>query len=295
MLKNISWDTKDKIKVSLLLFLLVEGKIFFESLGSGLITLPLVLLAFAAGVAFTAFLLQNITEKGMKFFSAQGVIIALTVILALGVVISYRFVSRETILILLSASIMVICAQKLYLMPIAIALGAVTVFNVLGSIHDFVGLSCVPAAIGVSCVCLSAEIKQSAIWKKILFAVFELALIALAVKAFYNRRFTISVDSLFFQAWDTIASFFAVIILVVLIVYSIINNKNIIEIFGYIAVAAFGMVSMATEVIYVLPSAMAMFMMLAAVTKEGFTADVAADEAIKLISSKIKNKKKTKK
>ncbi len=294
MLKNISWDTKDKIKISLLIFLAVEGKMLFETVEMGLIRTPVILIALAAGAAFTLFLLFNITEKSVKSLSAQGVFVALTVIFALGALITYKFVSKETLLVLLLASVMAICAKKLYLLPVAVAFGVVTVFNVFGEIHDFIGLSCIPAVIGISCVCLSSEIKQSSVWKKIVFAVLELALTALAVKSFYNRRFTVSLASLFSHVWDTIGAFIAALIFVALIVYSVVNSKNIIEIFGYTAVASFGIVTMAMESVHALSSAMTMFMVLASVSKEGSSADIAAEEALKSIASLSKKSKKRK-
>lgn len=296
MLKNISWDTKDKIKVSLIMIAAVFCKVLFEAFAHGYMSIwHHVVLVLLVAASFAAFLLVNMTEKSFSLFSAQGIIAAVTVFLVLGMVISYRYVSREALIVIMLSSVSLICARKLYLLPITAVIGVVTAFNLIPiEIYDYAALSCVPVAVGASCVCLSEEIKKSAVWKKIVFAAMELIMLVSAVNAFYTRRFTFTFHALGTEMWDSIASFAAIIILLSLTVYAIKNKKHIGEIFGYIAPAAFGAVAMTQDGLHAILSSATMFMMIMTVVKDGSTSETAFENAAKSVAKSVKSKSKKK-
>lgn len=288
MLKNGSKDFKEKIKFLLLLVLVVLSKVFFESIENGITEPKNIILAAAAGFAFSVYIIKVLTKEAFNLFTVQSLFAIITLVLTLGVVISHRLISAYSLCSVLLASVMLLLAQHFYLLPVAAVLSVGIMLLENRPEIQSITMSCVPSVIGISCVCLSEELKKSAVWKKIVFAVSNLIMIASAVKVFYIFRFTVTVHSFVIQIWDSFASFAAIIILAVLAVWAIKTKKSIGEIFGYIVVAAFGIVPTFMEMKYVFVSAMAMFMMLTACAKDGMTADVLFDTAADFLKSKAK-------
>lgn len=288
MLKNISWDTKEKTKVSLILFFAVFSKIFFETLKVGMNQAEDIFIAAAAAIIFVVYFMTAVTDKAFRLCSAQGISVALMVIAVLSIIISFRLISREMLYSVIFSSVMILMAQHFYLLPVAALFGIVILFleNMPGI--QSVLMSGVPAAIGVSCVCLSKQVKDSAIWKKIYFAVVELVMILTAAKAFSSRSNIMVFHNLKTQIWDSAASFAAIILFAALAVFAVKKGRTAGEFFGYIVVAAFGVMPMFMEMKYVLVSAMAMFMTVVVVSKEGNLADIVFDDIVKKICSKKK-------
>ena len=290
MLKNISWDTKDKLKVMLILFLVTLSKMFFESIENGFTSAFQIVLAIVTSLAFAVFIAISVDEKGFGLASAQGFSAAATVAVALGIVMSYRLISRESMYALLFASVMVLLAQRFYLLPVAAALGfVVSLFPNRLDIYS-VAMSGIPAAIGVSCICLSEKIKESPIWEKIVFAVIQLFMIVTASRVFEMHRGIMTFHNVKTQMWDSAVSLVCIIVFIMLAVYFAVKKRNVGEIFGCVAIAAFGIVPITMEMKYVFASAMAMLMALTVVLKEGSAAEMFFDAAVKSVGKKIKKK-----
>lgn len=283
-MKNISGNTKNRIITTVILFLAVAVKIFFDSASNGLLTAELIATAAVTSVAFAAFIAVSFSEKGFNSLSGQSVLGAMAVLLAMGIVISYRLASRETLVFVLMASVAVICAQHFNLLAVAALIGVYAAFEN----YDYAAVSFIPAALGASLICLSAEVKNSAVWKKIVFAALNIVMICAEGYALHMRRYTITFHSLKTQIWDSFGVFAAVIILLALAVYAIIKKRPIGEIFGYVVAAGFGFIPAMMDMTFALSSAAGMFMMLTAAAKNGTAAELASDGAVNAIKSKLK-------
>lgn len=290
MLKDISWDTKEKIKISLILFFALLSKSFFESIENGYVEPVDIILQIAACLAFTAFLITTLTDRGLNLKSAQGVLAVIMVIITLGIVISYRLISEEMLYSVLFSSVMIMLAQKLYLLPVAALLGfAVSLAESMPEIHS-IAISGIPAAVGVSLVYLSDKIKNSALWKKIVFVGIELFMVYTVVSVLETKTGMMTFHNVKTQMWDSVASLAAIIILVALAIFSIVNKRTAGEALGYIAAAVFGVLPITMEMEYAFVSAMSMFMMLVAVAKDGMTADMFFEKTVESVRAKIKKK-----
>ena len=108
----------------------------------------------------------------------------------------------------------------------------------------------------------------------------------------YCRIYTITFHNLKTEIWDSLASVVAIILICAFAVAAIIKRKSVIEIFGYVVLAATGVLPLFMEMKYVLISAMSLFMVLTFASKEGSAAD---DVFNGIIKSSGKNKAKPKK
>lgn len=292
MLKNISKETKENLKIVPVVFLVMLAKIFFETIENGLTSPAEICLSVAAALAFTAYTFSVITEKGFQRISAQSIFVVATLVITLGFVVSYRLISMHVLMAVLFASLMIIFSQRFCTLPVAALLSVLFAVTENRAEINSLAMNCVPAAIGVSLVYLSDKIKGSKAWQKIVLAVAELIMIASAVRVLYVFRFTITFHSFVTQMWDSIASFVAIAVLVILAVISAAKRKTAGEVFGYLSVAVFGVFPTFMDMKFPLVSAMTMFMMLTACAKEGMTADSVYDNAVKSISSKFKKETK---
>lgn len=296
MIKNIAWDTKEK-KISAVIFMfIISCMLFFEVMRSGHIEITDILLVVAAGVLFSLFFISSIEGKWGRIISAQGIISVLTVIVTFGMTVSQNTSSTtECFFVVFFASLLYLLAQNIYLLPVSAIIGAVLALLATKPEMQTVAMSCIPGIIGISFIGFSEKLKDSAIFKKIIFAVSQLVVLASYGYVVYCRRFMISLHSLITQVWDTAASFIAVVILITFAVYAIKNKKSVFEFIGYLVVALTGIIPMFMEMKYAFFSATAMFMVLLVASKEGSLADDVFNDAVKLLDPKNIKKAKTKK
>lgn len=298
MIKNVAWDTKEK-KISAIIFALIfSSLLFFETMRANFIETSYlyILYAAAAGILFSLFFVTNIEGKWNRVFSAQGILSVATVIVTLGMTLSHRMgtTSKEGFFSLLFTSAVVLLAQNFYLLPVTAVIGAVMSSMASKPEIQSLTLSCIPAAIGISCICLSPKLKDSAIWKKIVFVLVQPVLFASFAYTIYCHRFVITFHSLMTEMWDSAASAIAVVVLFALAVFALIKKKSAGEIFGYLAVALMGVVPMLMEMKYVFLSAMGMYMVLHAASKEGSVADEVFNDTVKFLDPRNKKKSKSK-
>ncbi len=283
MMKNIQWDTKTKIKTALVIFIAFFAGILYECLSWEWISLKSVLIQIAASVAVSLFVVFTVQEKGYSLQSSQSVAMAVSVALLMLMVTSRNNFSSEALLMVFFAPVLLICSQVTVLMPAAALIGVYIVLE-----HDGVAVMCLPAAVGASLIYLSSKVKESAAWKKILFAVSEVVLIAAAVYAFCLRRYSLTLHSLITQVWDSIGIFVTIAALIALAVVSVIRKRPVGEIFGYIAGAALSAVPMFMYGAYSLPATAATFMIFPVICQDGLPAGELADKALDAIVSKFK-------
>ncbi len=292
MLKNGMKDFKENIKFLPILAVVMLSKIFFEAIESGMTEPRNIVVEIAAGLVFSFYMITALTRKSFGSFTVQSIFAILTVALLLGVVISYRLISFEVLFTVCFASFVIIASQHFYLLPVAAALSLLISFaDTMPYIQSAV-IICAPAAVAVSCVCLSDELKESAVWKKLVFAAEGLVLFAAAARVLYIFKFTITVHSFVTQIWSSIALLVAAIILLVFAVYAIKSKKSIGEVFGYFVAAAFGVVPAFMDMKYAFLSASVMLMMITLFVREGKTAESLFSSLIKSTASKAKNKAK---
>lgn len=297
MIKNVAWDTKDK-KISAVIFTFIFlGLLFFETMRANYIETSYMYIPFIAvtGILFSLFFITSIEGKWNRIFSAQGLISVATVVVVLGMTISEKTTStKEGLHALFITSIVVLLAQNFYLLPVAAAIGAVISAMAEKPEIQSTAISCIPAAIGVSCICLSEKLKDSAIWKKIIFALIQLVMFASYGYILYSRMYTITLHNLITEVWDSVASLIAVVVLFALVIFGLIKKKTIGEIFGCFALALMGIVPMFMQMKIVFISAMGMYMVLLAASKEGSVADEVFNDTVKLFNPANKKKSKAK-
>lgn len=297
MLKNIAWDTKEKKIAAVVFTAVVCGQLFFETMRVGFNEIWHILIIAAAGVAFSIFFITSIEGKWNRLFSAQGIIAAITIIAALGLAESHE-VSNATIegvYAMLISSVMLLVAQKIYLLPVAAAIGIVMAISDKHPDIQSVTMFSIPAAIALSCVSCSDKFKELAIWEKIIFALSHVVMLAsFGHVIIYLRLHTITLNSFITQVWDSIVSAVAVVILLFLTVATVIKRRSIVQAFGYLLLAILSVIPMFMEMKYALISAMPMFMVLLFASKEGSVADEVFNGIIGLLNPKSKKKSKTK-
>ena len=288
MSKRISSDFKEKLKYFLIIFLVVLGKVFFETLGRGSVDPLVVLLEVLLSLAFSYFIFTAVDLKDFSLTSLQNIFAIIMIIFTLGVMISYRFISFGMFFAVLLSSVMVLLAQRFYLVPIAVSVAFFISLLDGKSYLQSNAMSCIPAAISVSCVFLSAQIKESALWKKLVFTASQVAMIASVIRVYYKYRFAMTVHSFFAQKWDTIASFVSVIILLILVVYTIKKKRCIGEAFGYFSAAAFAVPSMFMDTNFPMVSGMSLLMIITLFGKEGMPAHEIFTKAVDYFKIKLK-------
>lgn len=283
MMKNIQWDTKTKIKTAVIVFLTVFAGIFYESVSWDWTSVRMLISQLAAAVAFSAFILVTANEKCYSLKSVQGIATVISVVLALGIVVSRDFYNDDALRMLFFAPVLLICSQSVLLMPVA---AVISVFAALK--YNGAAVMCMPAAVGAALIYLSSSVKESPVWKKILFAVSELAVIGAAIYAFYMRRYSLTVHSLVTEIGDSIGLLVAVVLLIALAVISIMKKRTVGEIFGYIVSAAFAVIPMFLYRAYALPASAAMLMLFPVICQNGLPAEELGEKALKCICSKFK-------
>ncbi len=283
MVKNTQWDTKTKIKTAIIIFAAVFAAIFYAGAGKEWISANMLLTQLAAVVAFTAYVVLTVKADAYSLKTPQGIYALIAVFWVLGIVVSNKYLAHEILWMLLYAPLMLICSQFAVLTPVA---AAISVFVALK--HDGVAVMCLPAVIGASLIYLSSSVKESALWKKLLFAVSELVIIGATVYSFWLRRYFLTVHSLVTDIWDSLGILFAVIFLIAIAVVSIKNKRSLGEIFGCVAAAGFAVVPMFMYYAYSLPASAAMLMVFPVICQKGLPAEELSTKAIKFICSKIK-------
>ncbi len=296
MIKNIAWDSKDK-KISAVIFtFIISSMLFFEAMRSGRTEITDILIVAAAGVLFSLYFITSVEGKWGRIISAQGIISVLTIVVTFGMTVSQHTTSTEDcFFVVLFASLLFIMAQNIYFLPVSVIISAVLALQVTIPEMQTVAMSCIPGVVGISCIGFSVKLKDSAVWKKIIFAVSQLVALASYGYTVYCHRFMITLHSLITEVWDTAASFIAVVILIAFAVYAIKNKKSVFEFVGYLVVVVTGVVPMFMEMKYAFFSATAMFMVLLWASKEGSLADDVFNDIVKLLNPKNKKKAKTKK
>lgn len=283
MIKNIQWDTKTKIKTAVILFLTFFAGIFFESVSRNWTSAKMLIFQFAAAAAFSAFVLVTAKEKCYSLKSVQGIATVISVVLAFGIVVSRDFYNDDALRMLFFAPVLLICSQSVLLMPVAAVISIFVAVKYSGTAVIYM-----PAVVGAALIYLSSSVKESPVWKKILFAVSELAIIGAAIYAFYMRRYSLTVHSLVTEMWDSIALFIAVVVLIALAVVSVMKKRTVGEIFGYVVSAAFAVVPMFLYRAYALPASAAMLMLFPVICQNGLPAEELGEKAFKYVCSKFK-------
>ena len=283
MMKNIQWDTKTKIKTAVILFLTFFAGIFFESVSRNWTSAKMLISQFAAAAAFSAFVLVTAKEKCYSLKSVQGIATVISVVLAFGIVVSRDFYNDDALRMLFFAPVLLICSQSVMLMPVAAAISIFAAIKYSGTAVMFM-----PAVVGAALIYLSSSVKESPVWKKILLAVSELAVIGAAIYAFYMRRYSLTVHSLITEIWDSVGLFVAVVLLIALAVVSVMKKRTVGEIFGYVVSAAFAVIPMFLYIAYALPASAAMLMLFPVICQNGLPAEEFGEKALKYVSSKFK-------
>lgn len=283
MMKNIQWDTKTKIKTAVIVFLTVFAGIFYESVSRDWTSVKMLISQLAASAAFSAFILVTANEKCYSLKSVQGIVTVISAVLALGIVVSRDFYNDDALRMLFFASVLLICSQSVLLMPAAAAISVFAAVKYSGA-----AVMCMPAVVGAALIYLSSSVKQSPVWKKILLAVSELAVIGAAIYAFYMRRYSLTVHSLVTEIWDSIGLLVAVALLIALAVISVMKKRPVGEIFGYIVSAAFAVIPMFLYRAYALPASAAMLMLFSVICQNGLPAEELGEKALKCVCSKFK-------
>lgn len=292
MLKNIAWDTKDKKSAAIIFAVIISGQLFFEVMRVGYNSITEILLVALAAISFSLFFITTIEGKWNRIFSAQGIAAALTVVSALGLANSFEVGNStfEGVYTMLAASVMLLLVQKIYFLPVVAIIGFVMSLLTEQPLIQSITIFALPASIGLSCVYYSGELKDFAVWKKIIFIVSQIVMLAAFGYTIFCRRYTITFHSFITEAWDSLFSMIAVIILICFAVKTIIKKECIIRAFGYLLPALLSMVPMFMEKKYALISAMTLFMFILFASKEGSVADEIFDNIVYRL--KPKNKKK---
>lgn len=283
MIKNTQWDIKTKIKTFLILFFTVFLEIFYFAISREWNSASAIIAQIMAAIAFSVFVAFTTTEKGWKLGSPQGILMALSVILLLGVMASSVDLSTDLHMMMIFTSLMLICSQKIMLVPVSAVLSVIVAVK-----YSEIATMCLPAVTGVSLMYLSEELKKSAVWKKILFAVSETVIIGSAVYTFWYRRYFLNINSLVTELWDSVIAVLVITILVVLIVISIKRKRSVFEIAGYIISAAFSVLPMFIYSSYAFPASVAGVMMLVVICRNGLPMEELGEKSLKFICSKIK-------
>ncbi len=283
MIKNIQWDTKTKIKTAVILFLTFFAGIFFESVSRDWTSAKMLISQFAAAAAFSAFVLVTAKEKCYSLKSVQGIATVISVVIAFGIVVSRDFYNDDALRMLFFAPVILICSQSVLLMPVA---AVISVFAAVK--YSSTAVAFMPAAVGAALIYLSSSVKESPVWKKILFAVSELAIIGGAIYAFCMHRYSLTVHSLITEIWDSVGLLVAVVLLIALAVVSVKNKRPVGEIFGYVVSAAFAVVPMFLYRAYSLPASAAMFMLFSVICQNSLPAEEFGEKAFKFVCSKFK-------
>ncbi len=290
MLKSSSENLKKNLKFIPVVFLLIMGKTFFETVENGLVSAAEIVLVVVMSLVFSLFLLNCLNEKSFSLTSPQSYFIIATLIVSLGFVISYQLISREILWATIIALILNLICRNIHLLPVAAVISVVVSLYETFPIVSISAMTAVPAAVGVACVYNSDKLKNSEVWKKIIFAGSVAVMIASAIKIFNVNRFNITFHSFKAQIWDSIPSFIVIAIILALFVYSIKAKKGIAQTFGYLAVAAFCIVPTFMDMKFPIVSAMTAFMMLVACSGEGTAADELFGSVFKSLSAKAKSK-----
>jgi len=273
---------KTKIKTVLILFFTVFAGIFYCAIGKEWDSAKDVIIQFAASLAFSAFVALTLNEKGNKLFSAQGILMTVSVFMTLGVLISNINLSSDVIRMMVFMPLILLCSQKAVLVPVSAVLSIIVAAKYSGT-----AVMCLPAA-GVSLIYLSEELKNSAVWKKILVLVSEAVIIGAAAYAFWYRRYSLSVHSLVTEIWDSLALVFAIAVLVVLAVVSVKKKRPLAETAGYIISAAFSVVPLFMYSTCSFAAGASMIMMLTVVCQNGLPLEELGEKTLKFICSKFK-------
>ena len=283
MLKNSQWDTKTKIKTALLMFFAIFAGILHESAGREWTSARMIFTQLGAAVAFAAFVAITVNAKAYSLKSAQGISILIMVAFVFLAVISRRYFTHEALLMLLFAPLMFICSQMTVLVPVAAVIGWYVALK-----HDGVAVMCMPAVVGASLVALSAQVEKSPVWKKILFVISEVAIIAAAVFTLYTRRYFITTYAFITDIWDSIGILLVAAMFIALAVVSIKKKRSVGEIVGYILSSAMAAVLMFMSTDYSLTGSCAMLMITPIVCQSGSLAEEIGDKLLEKAGSKIK-------
>lgn len=283
MTKNIQWDIKTKIKTALIMFITIFVGIFYESVSRDWTSSKMIITQVAASAAFAALVAFTVDAKACSLKSAKGIATLVMIAYVFAVIVSRNFFKHEALLMLVFAPLLLICSQVTLLMPVA---AVISWFIALK--HGGVAVMCMPAVVGASLVCLSAQVKDSPVWKKILFAVSEFAVIAAAVFSIYNRRYFLITYALITDIWDSLGIIATVAIFIALAVVSIKKKRSVGEIFGYIASSALAIVIMFMNTDYSLTASCAMLMAVPVICQGGLPAEEIGDKALKTICEKLK-------
>lgn len=283
MMKSIQWDIKTKITTAIIVFFAVFTAIFFESTSRDWTSVKMIVTQIAASAAFLAYVLTTANEKSYSLKSVQGFAMVIVIAFALGVGLLRNFYNHDTLRMLFFAPVLLVCSQATVLTPVAALISVYLVFKL-----DGVAVICLPAAVGASLIYLSSYVKESAVWKKILFAVSEFVLIAATVYSFVQRRYFLTVHSLVTEVWDSTGLIIAVLFFAALAVISIIKKRPLGEIFGCIATAGFAVVPIFMHSGISLPASTAMLMVFPVICQNGLPAEEICEKALATIKSKIK-------
>lgn len=283
MIKNAQWDVKTKIKTFLILFFTVFAGIIYFAISREWDSVRDVVTQFAASLAFSAFVALTLNEKGNNLFSAQGMLMTASVFLTLGLLVPGANLSSETIRMLVFMPLMLICSQKAVLVPVFAVLSVVAAAEYSGT-----AIMCLPAAAGVPLIYLSEELKNSPLWKKILVAVSEIAVIGATVYTFWYRRYSYTVHSLVTEIWDSLAIVFAIAVFAVLAIDSIKRKRTITETAGYIITAVFSVVPLFIYSSYSFPAGAAMIMTLTVICQNGLPLEEHGENLLKSVCLKFK-------
>lgn len=273
---NLS-SKKNKIITAVFILLATFSKVLFEFAGKEYLQPGLIALAVLTSIAFTAFFVTAMNEKGFSFLSGQGIFGTIALIMVFFVMMSFRLVDERHTFLILLVSIALLCSQKVVTLPVS---AAIVIYMVFKS-ENFV-LACAPAVILGSTVYLSSELKGSAVWKKIVFALCELIVLGSLVYEYYVHRFLYNTHALITQLWDSAGSVVAVIFLVAFAVYAIKAKKSVLEITAYIIAAVATAIPVTMTMMFPIASASCMFMALTLACQKSSAAEELTD---KLFSS----------
>jgi len=298
MFKNFSWSIKEKLIAAAILFWLIMSKFMMDAQLSGLSGFGFTLLEVLSAAAFSFLLISSLTEKAFSLKSSQTFFAAMSVAMVAGLCVSLMLVSRESFIVILIMSIMLLCAKKWYLLPVVSVLSIIMSFHLITqSVYNYITLACTPAAICVSLASVSNEIQNSdtSKTKKIIGAVvvtlFNLVNLGCVLNTFYSYRFAIAVQNVsLISLFAAVSTVIGVAASLVLAVFAIINKKFI-ESIGYAVLAICGIIPVMMELRINAWSVTALYLALTVVSAGDSTAENTCMYFAKALSPKKKHTK----
>lgn len=283
MFKNIVLPSKNQLVMSAVAFVLVFVRGFFNTSFGSMLDVWSIILTVLMSAAFAVLLFFTYNESETGLFSAQNIIGTATVLFVTCIMFSFKVITYDIIMAVFITSLILIFAQNVILLPVVVIIALVAALEIPTS-----AFACIPASISVSCICFAIKKPEEKAYK-IIFAICETIILALAVYSCYYMRNSLTLHSVKAEAWDSILAVLSGIILIAVIIHSIKVKKTAVEIFAYVISFATVPYIIMMDKHLVFTGTLCLFMTLyTAVCKDSAAKEV-VDKFITLINKKINN------